>query len=520
MKLRNKITAATTGIGLILLALGVSGSWNVLKLQRLNSHVLDVNVSSVRAAEAMEMNVREMRHELDRFLLTKDREHLVTALKMRDGLNSLLDTASIMSASNQEKSLVLDIQNGLEDFSSQLAVIVNSPIESVSTDTVEHLEDDKLTQQVLVAAHQYLDLNEEELQQSNQENQAMAERLALVFLLLGTCGAVAGLVSGYGVARGISRSILQLSVPIRDVAGKLDEVVGPIKVSADPSVTDLETVLQTVSDNVEAVVEQLNARHREVVRSDQLAAVGQLAAGLAHELRNPLMCVKTLVQSARRQGELASLNARDLTVVDEEISRVESLVQAFIDFARPAKLEPHAVNVVRIVRQLVELVSSRAEACHIEVVCHLPNEAIVVQGDAAQLRQVVLNLLLNALDAVQNEGSIWITAEETSRPSRDHSSAQDHETYLSLRVADNGCGLPANDRQRIYEPFFSTKETGLGLGLAISQRLVESHHGELRSLDRDGGGAIFEVILPAQFGVESENRVSQADSRPAIQKEV
>ena len=93
--------------------------------------------------------------------------------------------------------------------------------------------------------------------------------------------------------------------------------------------TDLETVLQTVSGKVGSVVEQLHARRREVMHADQLAAVGQLAAGLAHELRNPLMCMKTLVQSAKTHGDVAHFDSRDLTVLDEEISRLENLLQAF-----------------------------------------------------------------------------------------------------------------------------------------------------------------------------------------------
>ena len=160
----------------------------------------------------------------------------------------------------------------------------DTPGEVASTGVVEGLVDDILTTRVLVTAHEYLDLNEQELQDSNQQNKAMAERLAFALLLLGTCGAIAGLVAGYGVARGISRSIYQLSVPIRDVAGKLDDVVGPVEVSAVPSVTDLESVLQTVSAKVGSVVEQLHARHREVMHADQLAAVGQLAA------RRPTSC--------------------------------------------------------------------------------------------------------------------------------------------------------------------------------------------------------------------------------------
>ena len=420
-------------------------------------------------------------------------------------MEAWLEQARILSVSEREEALVAEIHRGLDEFFARLRQVVDTPGESVSTHAVESLVDDILTTQVLATTHEYLDLNEQELQNSNQQNKAMAERLALALLLLGTCGAIAGLVAGYGVARGISRSIYQLSVPIRDVAGKLNEVVGPVAISADPSVTDLETVLQTVSAKVESVVEQLHARHREVIRADQLAAVGQLAAGLAHELRNPLMCMKTLVQSARRHGDVAHFDSRDLTVLDEEISRLENLLQAFLDFARPAKPETHDVDIARVVRQTVSFLSRRAEGRNVTIECRLPEQPLVVQADETQLRQVLLNLLLNALDAVQNGGEIWVDARHDDDGLANVESNERSQPYIRLRVADNGRGLPTHDRDRIYEPFFSTKDTGLGLGLAISQRIIDAHGGELVALDREGGGAIFEIHLPSA----SHRRMSQ-----------
>jgi signal transduction histidine kinase len=501
MRLRNKITLPTAAIGLLLLVLGVSGAWYVLRLQRLNSKVLDVNVSSIRTAEEMEMVVREMRHELNRFLLTQDRGHLVRVLEKQPEMEVWLEQARVLSMLEREGALVAEMRRDLDKFYARLRQLVEMPDESVSTAAVESLVDELLTTRVLVNTRAYLDLNEQELQNSNQQNKAMAERLAMALLLLGTCGAIAGLVAGFGVARGINRSIFQLSVPIRDVAGKLNEVVGPVEVSADPSVTELETLLQTVSAKVGAVVEQLHARHREVIRADQLAAVGQLAAGLAHELRNPLMCMKTLVQSARRRGGDAHLDSRDLKVLDEEISRLEKLLQSFLDFARPAKPETHDVDLAHIVRQTVGLLSRRAEARSVTIGCRLSELPLVVDADENQLRQVLLNLLLNALDAVQNGGKIWVDAVHANNGQAALKSDGRGQPCVRLRVADNGRGLPASDRGRIYEPFFSTKETGLGLGLAISQRIIDAHGGELIARDRDGGGAIFEIQLPSRATV-------------------
>ena len=484
MQLRSRIIVPTAVIGSVLLILGVSGGWYVLRLQRLNSQILDVNVSSIRAAEEMEMVAQEMRHELDRFLLTDDRGHLARALEKEPDVGAWLKQARMLSASDREEALVAKIQRGLDEFFARLRNVVDTPNEAASTSVVEGLVNDILTLQVLATAHEYLGLNEQKLQDSNRQNKAMAERLALALLLLGSCGAIAGLVAGYGVARGISRSIYQLSVPIRDVAGILDDVVGPVEISADPSVTDLETVLQTVSAKVGSVVEQLHARHREVMHADQLAAVGQLAAGLAHELRNPLMCMKTLVQSAKRHGKVAHFDSRDLTVLDEEISRLENQLQAFLDFARPAETETRAVDIACVVRQTVSFLSRKAEGRNVTIECRLPQRPLVVPVDEAQLRQVLLNLLLNALDAVQNGGEIRVDTRSGDGLKTVESDERSQQCVL-LRVTDNGRGLPKHDRDRIYEPFFSTKDTGLGLGLAISKRIIDAHGGELIAMDRE-----------------------------------
>lgn len=501
MRLRKKLTFATALMGLLLLILSVSGAWYVIQLQRTNSRTLDVNVSSIRAAEEMELIVQEMRHEIDRFLLTQDEDHLVQALQMESDVQVWIDQAQGMSSSKNEAALLVEIQQGLELFFSRLRKIADSPGDSGVTNALESLEDDVLTTRILVAAQEYLDHNEQELQLSNQQSKTMAERTALALLLLGTSGAITGLVVGYGIARRISHSIFQLSVPIRDVAGKLTELVGPIEVSADPNLTELETILQQVSMKVEAVVDQLHARHREAIRADQLAAVGQLAAGLAHELRNPLMCMKTLVQAARRHGDSARVDSRDLTILNEEICRTEALLQTFLDFARPAELEAHDIDLLPIVRQTVELVSSKAKARNVTIDLELPVVPLVVHGDKIQLRQVLLNLLLNSLDAVQNGGEINVKAIH-GRMAMVESDGQS-QPCVDLHVADDGRGLPANDRSRIYEPFFSTKETGLGLGLAISQRIVDAHGGQLIARDREEGGTIFKIMLPSPAENES-----------------
>ncbi|WP_063870232.1 sensor histidine kinase [Novipirellula maiorica] len=505
MRLRNKLGVFLPATGFLLLCLGFSGAWYVLQLQRQNSQILDVNVASIRAAEEMELIVREMRHELGVFLLSLDRDHLVSAVNKQQEATNWLAAASALTGSQEESDCLAEVSEGLDEYFAKLHQLVDDPMTEITFASVRRLQDELLSQRVLAAAHRYLDLNEKELEQSNQQNQAMAQKLALVMALLGACGGVVGLEAGYGVARAINQSMFLLTVPIRDVAGKLDTVVGPIEISADPTLQDLQLVLENVSSRVGAVVEQLQQRHHEVIRADQLVAVGQLAAGLAHEIRNPLMCMKTLVQSARRKNDSANLNATDLAVLDEEITRVDRLLQTFLDFARPTPLQREPVELAPIVRQTLDLVASRATTRQIEIECRMPAEPITVQGDATQLRQVLLNLLLNAFDAVANQGQITVELQSQKGEQCGGELSSVANDWVCLSVADNGCGLPNAQRARIFEPFFSTKDPGVGLGLAVSKRIIEAHQGDLSAEDRDPAGTVFKVMLPLS-GVLAETR--------------
>jgi two-component system sensor histidine kinase HydH len=256
-------------------------------------------------------------------------------------------------------------------------------------------------------------------------------------VLLGVCG----LVSGFGISWAISRSIVRLSVPIRDAAGKLNEIVGPITLSARWGLDELEGVLRTISERIGAVIDRLQQSEREARRAEHLAAVGQMAAGIAHELRNPLMPIKILVQSAADRRPSPGLDGRDLAVLEQEISRLERSIQMFLDFARPPTLEKRTFEVREILEQIVQLLEARAERQGVRIQRRFPDEPLLLQADVGQIRQVVLNLLLNALDAVPRGGAIALELRKESGG------------WLSLSVADSGCGLPAGLGAQIFEPF-------------------------------------------------------------------
>ena len=259
------------------------------------------NVPSIRASYGFTMALREVRHALDDFVRSNDRQYLTAAVGLEAEVERQAKDVTRFASTDYEFGLCGKLNAGLERFAKRLRELTANPALDAVRE-VSDLENVILANDVLPYSKRYLDFNEEELAERSRANETMASRLSLALALLGVCGAAAGLIAGFSLARGIRRTMYQLSIPLRDVAGRLNQVVGPITVGEQPAMEDLEGVLKVIAGEVTSVIEKFHATNRQIIRADQLAALGQLAAGLAHELYNPLMCVKILVQSARAEG--------------------------------------------------------------------------------------------------------------------------------------------------------------------------------------------------------------------------
>lgn len=315
------------------LLVGGLAAWELHSTQCNASEVMAINARSMRAAEELAIGIRDIQAELNRFLVSGDATAFAKITALRRDTDYWLAEARRTAITAWEVRLIDRLTRGYEHFFGELARLEQQP-PGDQLQAVRGLiarRDD-----LLKPVQEYLDFNEVEIQRISEENRQLGDRMSIGLLLLGVCGPLGGLVVGYCVARAVNRSLVRLSVPIRDAAGKLDEVVGPITVSTGRGLDDLEAVLRQLAGQIGAVVARLQQSQREALRAEQLAAVGQIAAGFAHELRNPLMSMKILVQAA---GEGAGLTPRDLGVLEEEITRLEHLTATFLDFARPPRLE-------------------------------------------------------------------------------------------------------------------------------------------------------------------------------------
>lgn len=220
-------------------------------------------------------------------------------------------------------------------------------------------------------------------------------------------------------------------------------------------------------------------------QAEKLAAIGTLAAGLAHEIRNPLNGAQLHVSFLERAIKKKA-NEQDMLeatrVVSEEIKRLANLVTEFLDFARPKPLQQNSVSLNKLCEHAKTMVSAQAEAARVTLSCDLPSIDLTIQGDQAKLLQVLLNLLGNAIDAAGTTGgSVTLRVRRTPR-------------QALIQVEDDGPGLPSADAP-IFDAFFSTKEGGTGLGLAITHRIVTDHGGTI-DVASAPGKTEFKIALP------------------------
>lgn len=226
-------------------------------------------------------------------------------------------------------------------------------------------------------------------------------------------------------------------------------------------------------------------------RNEKLAALGVLAAGLAHEVRNPLTAIKARLFIQQRGLPSHSPALEDARIINREINRLEGMVRTVLAFARPTPPEPVEVDPARVlgqVRQLV-LADCARQNIWVHLDCPIP---MAFRADAAQVHQVILNLVRNAVEAVGMGGNIHLRVRQAPRRFGDRI-----RPGVVMQIEDDGPGIPPTVQERLFDPFFTTKPEGTGLGLAISARIVEGNGGLLEFASRAGHGTLFSVVFPS-----------------------
>ena len=227
-----------------------------------------------------------------------------------------------------------------------------------------------------------------------------------------------------------------------------------------------------------------------IERHEKLAALGMLAAGVAHEIRNPLTALKTALFSQRRKLPAGSPAQEDAALIEQEIVRLERIVNQFLLFARPAKPKVAELPASLALQEVQALLSPQLAKSRIQLVCE-KSEPLCLRGDSEQIKQVLINLVQNAADSIGESGTITLRSRVAKKRLR-----EGQTDGVLLEVADTGKGIPPEVEKRLGDPFFTTKDSGTGLGLAVAARLVEMNGGALQYQTQPNRGSIFGIVLP------------------------
>lgn len=284
----------------------------------------------------------------------------------------------------------------------------------------------------------------------------------------------------------ISILITQLLRPIKLMAMRVNRSKG--------TGTSYNEVI-TLRDNVEELLEEKEETQKELEKSreklfqsEKMALIGKLAAEVAHSIRNPMTAIKMRLFSLERSLDLAPAQKEDLEVILLEMKHLDNVVRNFLEFSRPPKLKKHPLNISEVVDAVLTLLQKRLELHNITVRRDARQKLPEISADSELLKEAMVNLIVNACDAMPQGGTLNIM--------EDIAAADFLGEAVMVKISDEGTGIPPHLINKIWEPFFSTKEDGTGLGLPIAKRIINEHGGKITINSIEGKGTEFIIILP------------------------
>ena len=344
----------------------------------------------------------------------------------------------------------------------------------------------RAARQIAESCNHMQDVEEHLIADSIAHRDRLRSAFGWVMLVLWIVGPAVGIAWGVWAARWFRRSISQISISLNDAAGGLEREVDRFDLVSSGDLPVLHGQVQRVAAHIKRIVDDLHAARRETMLADRLAAVGEMAAGVAHELRNPLTSVKLLMQTATDGHGGAGLTEEHIHVVVEQVARMENTIQRLLDFARPPQMKQVRQDLRETLQRALNLAEGYARQQSVSVERDCPPDPVIVNGDPEQLHQVFVNLVMNAVEAMPEGGVLKIAMQREETP----------EPICRIRFCDTGGGISEEVMQRIFEPFVTDKERGTGLGLAICRRIVEQHGGKLAAANLPQRGAVFTLELP------------------------
>ena len=415
-----------------------------------------------------------------------EKNYFLYGTNLNDALDIIYETKHIFDSQDEELKKILGknthdiILKNLENYQNLLETLHQLDLQEEDTPGYK-IKKDAVEQELRKQGHKMLAFSQD---LKNKLNSSVSEALKrsrrihiyfLVFLL------VFGVVNGYILGSRILGSIYRFSGYAQRIAAGDFTPITPKRKYRD-EFTELALAINHM-------IQELERREEELIQLHKVRAVGTLTAGVAHELNNPL---NNIMLSAHMMTEdydaLSDAEKKEIiTDIVNETNRSKNIISNLLDFARQSSSQVEPLDLVKLLEDTIRLVSNQIKFSGIKIEFQATENIPPIHGDVQQLRQVFLNLILNAVDASSKGSKIQIFALPADEPN-----------YMAVKVMDSGTGIPEHIINSIFDPFFTTKarEKGTGLGLSVSQGIISKHGGRIQVSSREGKGTTFTVILP------------------------
>lgn len=503
---RSNITSRTVA-GFLLMAgllavVNLAMIFYINRLQTLTEMILDNNVSSLLAAERMEGAIQTQRRRTENFLLTGDEAWVKQLSKDRDTFASIRQRVQGAARTPEERTVLSRIDVLYEGFLKAQEEAISWYRQgrmAVARDMLVGASREQ-AETLLEMCEEFSRLNERAIEAARDQMLWDNARARRTIYGIAVAGVLIGGLLGVVIARSVVRPIAELVLMVRSAEGA-GEVVERLELSEGQALESLGQGVESLMQKIKSVSADLARSEKMLVQAEKLAVAGQFAAGIAHEIRNPLTAIKTMIFALCADLPPGDSRRVDFDVVSGELDQMERSLQRLLDFTRPQEPAFAPVRLDRPLANAVTLLASKAQSQGVQVEVN-PDPGIVIQADQRQMEQVFVNLMLNALQAMPEGGKIRIKAGVRGQGSGDGEAptpdtrSPEVGRWVEVEVADTGYGIPEELLGRIFEPFVTGRERGTGLGLAIVRKVVEQHGGRIVAQNRPEGGAMFTVALP------------------------
>lgn len=480
---------------LVVIALIMAGGFLIIsytyQVQDTSNTIIEENISNIRAAKELEITLHGIRAISLNYIIDKDSTWVERLREKETEFARVLENAKESANTPEENLLIQQIGalfsnyeqnlNNALSFEKQGDLLkANALLVLGSRDLINTIED-KCSTLVL----------------SNQNSQTDYERrirrnnniIRTAMYWFGVGGLALGLILGWLVARILLNPIYKLVLKVRDAAGS--ELVEHVRMSPGKELEEIDLHINRMISRINQAHEDLRRNQELLEKSSKLAAIGKIAPAIAHEIRNPLAAIKMLIYTMKKEGGISGEKEYDLQVILGEISRMESFLQSFLQYARPVKPQLKEIEVRSVIREMIHVMAPQMKQNRIEMKETHAEDKVFVQTDADQLKQVLMNLLQNAIEAMGDGGVLSVTTSVVREKDKEGPS-----TWLNIIISDTGRGIPSEMKDSLFDPFVKGSPSGTGLGLSISQRIIELHHGWISAANNPVKGATFTIHLP------------------------